>query len=610
MIIRRLPLVLVLAAVMAAGLLAQSRPSTGYAAVDDLKPGMVGIGRTVFGGEALEEFRVTVIGVLKNVMGPGRSLILARLEGGPLANTGVIAGMSGSPVYFDGKLAGAVSYSLGSFPKEPIAGITPIGEMRDDVDAAGPRVNARGLTLQWPATPAAVMDALGRLAQRAIAPLSVSSPGFSVVGAPSLADLAPALRPISVSMVLNGFDPSIARDLRQTLAPDSAVAQTNARANAPGSSEALREGDPVGISLIHGDLEMGATGTVTHVSNNRVYAFGHPFLNLGSALFPMTRAHVYTVLPSLESSMKIASLGPVIGTISQDRATAIGGTLGAGPRELDVHAKLTSDRGAPREFAFRVVQDPMLTPLFAYVGLMNALTAYERQNGVLTVSARGTVSFGADGQVAIDDLFSGDNAAASAAAAVASPVGVAATNDFREVTTERIDVEFHASEREQGTAIERVWLDTTRPRFGATHTLQVELQDYRAGKRVISMPVQMPSYAEGPVTLLVTDAAGLSSLEQKELLPGKASNWSELLATMDRTRRNNRLYVRLLTSSRGTVIGGDTLPALPASVRSVLDSDATVARAPIARTVAGAWEQRLDVAVRGSRELSLTLSPQ
>jgi hypothetical protein len=372
----------------------------------------------------------------------------------------------------------------------------------------------------------------------------------------------------------------------------------------------LREGDPVGISLIHGDLEMGATGTVTHVTNGRVYAFGHPFLNLGSALFPMTRAHVYTVLPSLESSMKIASLGPVIGTISQDRATAIGGTLGPGPRELEVHAKLTSDRAMTREFTFRVVQDRTLTPLFAYVGLMNALTAYERQNGALTVSARGTVSFGRDGQVAIDDVFSGDNAAASAAAAMASPVGVAVGNDFREVTPEKLDVEFHASEREQGTSIDRVWLDTTRPRFGATHTLQIQLQDYRAGKRVISLPIQMPSYADGPVTLLVTDAAGLTTLEQKELLPGKASTWPEALAELERTRRNNRIYVRLLTSSRGTVVGGDTLPALPASVRSVLDADATVSRAPVSRTVAGSWEQRLDVAVRGSRELTLTLSPR
>jgi hypothetical protein len=120
----------------------------------------------------------------------------------------------------------------------------------------------------------------------------------------------------------------------------------------------------------------------------------------------------------------------------------------------------------------------------------------------------------------------------------------------------------------------------------------------------------MPSYAEGPVTLLVTDAAGLTSLETKELQPGKASTWPELLADLDRTRRNNRIYVRLLTTSRGTVVGGDTLPALPASVRGVLDADSTVARAPVARTVVGSWEQRLDVAVRGSRELTLTLSPR
>jgi hypothetical protein len=606
----RLSLALVLVASLAGALLAAPRQAPAFIAVDELTPGMVGVGRTVFAGENLEEFRATVIGVLKNVMGPGRSLILARLEGGPLANTGVIAGMSGSPVYFDGKLAGAVSYSIGSFPKEPIAGITPIAEMRDDVDAGGPRVNARGLLPEWPATPAALMGALGRIAARAASPLSVSAPGFAVVGSPSLADLAPALRPISASMVLNGFEPSLARDLRQTLAPDSAVAQTNARAASAGSAAALREGDPVGISLIHGDLEMGATGTVTHVSNDRVYAFGHPFLNLGSALFPMTKAHVYTVLPSLESSMKIASLGPIIGTISQDRATAVGGTLGPGPREIDVHARLTSDRAAPREFTFHVVQDRTLTALFTYVGLINALTAYERQTGVLTVSARGNVSFGKDGQIAIDDTFSGDNAAAEAAASIASPVGAALGNDFREVVPEKLDVEFHASEREQGTSIERVWLDTTRPRFGATHTLQIQLQDYRAGKRVVSMPVQMPSYAEGPVTLLVTDAAGLTSLEQKELQPGKPSTWQDLLAQLERTRRNNRVYVRLITASRGTVVGGDTLPALPASVRSVLDTDTTIARASVARTVSGSWEQRLDVAVRGSRELTFTLSPQ
>jgi hypothetical protein len=608
---RSLPLACVLVAVLAGGLLAAPAQTPAYISVDELRPGMVGTGRTVFAGDTLEDFHATVIGVLKNVLGPGRSLILARLDGGPLANTGVIAGMSGSPIYFDGRLAGAVSYSLGSFPKEPIAGITPIGEMTVDVDAAGPRTNARALSVDWPATPVSIMTALNTLAARAAYPLGAPGGDLRVIGSPSLADLAPALRPISAAMVFNGFDPSLAHELRQTLAPDSALAQTNAHATPVSAADAtLREGDPVGVSLIHGDLEMGATGTVTHVTNNRVYAFGHPFLNLGSASFPMTKAHVYTVLPSLESSMKIASLGPIIGTISQDRATAIGGTLGRGPREMTVHATLTSDRAATREFTFYVAQDPSLTPLFSYVALLNALTAYERQAGVLTVSARGTVSFGKDGEVAIDDLFSGDAAAATAAAAVASPIGAALANDFREVTPERLDITFHASEHQEGTTIERVWLDTTRPKFGSTHDVQIQLQDYRGAKRVVSVPVVMPSYADGPLTLGVSDAASLASLEQKELQPGKPTTWTELLADLNKTRRNNRVYVRLVASSRGAVVNGDTLPALPASVRTVLDTDATIARAPVARTVVGAWEQRVDVAVRGSRELTIVLSPQ
>jgi hypothetical protein len=218
------------------------------------------------------------------------------------------------------------------------------------------------------------------------------------------------------------------------------------------------------------------------------------------------------------------------------------------------------------------------------------------------------VSFGADGQVTIDDLFSGDGAGAGAAAAVAGPVGAALNNEFRTVTPERVDVELTASERRDGTTIDRVWLDTIRPRFGATHGLQIQLQDFRGGKRVVSMPIRMPSYADGPLTLVVSDAASLTSLEQKDLRPGRPTTWPDLLAELNATRRNNRVYVRLVASSHGTVVGGDTLPALPSSVRSVLDADATIARGPVTRTIVGSWEQRLDLPVRGSRDLTLTLS--
>jgi len=571
-------------------LTAAPRQAAPFFPIDEIKPGMVAVGETVFAGNTREPFNATVIGVLRNAIGPRRNLVLARLEGGPLATTGVIQGMSGSPVYIDGRLVGAVSYALGSFPKEPIAGITPIAEMIDAVDSAAPRSADASLSLTWPATPAEVFTALGTFLRRASAPLGRLPGDARILGPATLADLAPTLHPIGAALVFNGFDGAVDQDVRAALSAERS-------ARAPGlppatQGAALSPGDPVGMSLIHGDLDMGATGTVTYVDGTRVYAFGHPFLNLGPTEFPMTRAQVHTVLPSLDSSMKISSLGPVIGTMTQDRATAVGGTLGPGPREVEVHLSLTSSRAPARQFSFSVLRDQALTPLFSYVAMLSAMSAYERETGVMTVAVHGTVSFGDKGRVTVDDLFSGDGASAGAAAAVAAPVGAAMANEFATVMPERIDVDFHASEARESTTIDRVWLDTVRPRFGATHTLQIQLQDYRGGKRVVSLPVTMPRFADGPLTLLVTDAAGLTSLEQKDLKPAKPATWNELLTSLNEVRRNNRLYVRLISSAPGAAVGGDTLPSLPSSVRSVL-----------------AWERRLDVAVRGSRELSFSLTP-
>ena len=600
-------LTVVVAVLVLGGVAALPAQAPTLMPISEVRPGMVGIGRTVFAGDVLEDFKVNVIGVLRNVMGPQRDLILAKLEGGPLATTGVIQGMSGSPVYIDGRLVGAVSYALGSFPREPIAGITPISEMIDAVNGTGPRVAAALPVAPGPLTTEAVYSSLARLAGRAGVPLGRLSDQARVLGPASLADLAPALRPIGAAMVFSGFDPAVDRDLRHALvvgSPNQAPA-TSSRSSAP---PPLRPGDAVGMSLVRGDFEMGATGTVTHLIGDRVFAFGHPFLNLGPTAFAMTRAHVYMVLPSLDSSMKIATLGPVIGVMNQDRATAVGGTIGAGPRELEMNITLTSPRAADRQIKLWVLHDQALTPLFSYVGILNALVAYERQTGALTVAARGTISFGADGQVEFDDVFTGETTVALAASAVTGAVQAAANNEFKAVLPERMDLTLRTGERQESTTIERVWLDTTKPKPGATHSLQVMLRNYRGDTETLSVPVEMPAQSSGPLTLLVSDAATLTTLEQRELKPNKPGSWPAVLAQMNATRRNNRLYVRLISSSPGTVVAGDTLPALPASVRSILDEDKTVQTAPVAKSVVGAWERRLDRAVRGSRELTVTLT--
>jgi hypothetical protein len=588
-----------------AGPRAQAQP---FMPIDDVRPGMTGIGRTVFAGDTIEEFRVSVIGVLRNVVGPRRDLILARLDGGPLQSAGVIQGMSGSPVYIDGKLVGAVSYALGSFPKEPLAGITPIAEMIDAVRLPAPNRTGE-LALQWPATPAAVYGALQRLTDRVRAPLGRPAGDLRIVGPETLQDLAPVLRPIGAAMVVSGFDPAVNRDLRSALGQDAAGQAPTTASRGVTKTPTLRPGDAVGMALIRGDLEMGATGTVTYVDGNRVYAFGHPFLNLGPTSFAMTESRVYTILPSLDSSMKIATLGGVIGTMSQDRSTAVGGLLGPGPRELEVNLSLSSAGSPERKLKFFVLHDQLLTPLFAYVSILNSLIAYERQTGALTVQASGTVSFGNGEEVEIDDIFAGDTAIPLAAAGITSPVGLAAGNEFRPALAERMNVNLRVGEALEAATIERAWLDTTRPRPGATHTLTVQLRHYRGDTETVSLPIEMPAHAAGPLTLLVSDAATLSGLEQRDLRPARPASWTALLANMNAARRNNRLYVRLIAASPGAVVGGDTLPALPASVRTVLDEDKTVASAPVAKTVVGAWERRVTRALRGSRELTITLRP-
>ena len=375
---RSFSLVLLLAVVLVSWPAAAPR----YMPVDEVRPGMVGIGRTVFEGDRLEEFKVHILGVLRNVVGPRRNLVLARLEGGPLASTGVIAGMSGSPVYVDGRLLGAVAFSLGQFSKEPIAGITPITEM---IEAAGPQARRAPIAtrpaLQVPMTPESAAASLRQAFawfQRPFADRPediVASAGLT-----ASARVGVLLRPIATPLALSGFSGGIGDSLSAAFRDSGFIPMPGAtpQAASAGSSttgsQRLRPGDAVGINLITGDLTMGATGTVTEVDGDQVYAFGHPFYNLGPTQFPMTRAFVYTLLPSLSSSMKISTTGETIGTFRQDRATAIAGTLGKGPDLIPVRISLDTERGLKKSFSFEVVNDQLFTPLLTYVSIVNTLT--------------------------------------------------------------------------------------------------------------------------------------------------------------------------------------------------------------------------------------------
>jgi hypothetical protein len=588
-----------------------------YMSVDEVRPGMVATGRTVFEGDRLDEFKAHLLGVLRNINGPKRDLILARLEGGPLANTGVIAGMSGSPVYVDGRLLGAVSYSLGQFAKEPLAGITPIGEMVEAAHPQPPRPADRKVRLDLPLTTDKVASALRDTFSWFQRPFADSPGDVRAVGAlptdPRTMELGALLRPIATPLALSGFSGTV-RDAVAGALRDSGFVpapwnEHGQAAPAPvTATAALRPGDPVGVNLISGDFVMGATGTVTEVDGRHVYAFGHPFYNLGPTKFPMTRAYVYSVLPSLMSSMKIAMTGETVGTFSQDRATAIAGTLGPGPDMVPVHIALETERGLKESLSFEVVNDQLLTPLLTYVSILNTLSSYERQNGAATFAVKGTATLHEHGQLNFEDIFTGDSPSIGAAAYVVAPLSFLYGNDVEPVQLDAVNLTITTSERLQTATLGRVWLDAVRIKPGTTVPVKLLLRTYRGEGITRTVPIDIPANATGSMSILVSDGSRLAQFEQRDIRTVQPKALDQMIRLLNKTRKNNRLYIRLLRPEAGAVVNGESLSSLPPSVLAVMESDRNGGSfSPLRNAAAGEWEIATDNAVSGSRILTITI---
>jgi len=585
--------------------------------VGEIKTGMVGIGRTVFEGSELQEFKAHILGVLHNVQGPHRDLILARLEGGPLAKTGVAAGMSGSPVFIDGRLIGAVSYSVGAFATEAIAGITPIEEMKDATEMAR-RIPTQQARIELPITREGLASALSATYAR-IAPFANRPADLQVFGMSQAAgtQLGAMLRPISTPLVMNGFEPESAAMLAGAFGAAGFTPVVGGAIGGQGGADVkamtgpLREGDAVGVSLVGGDLEMGATGTITHIDGNRVYAFGHPFFNVGPSQFPLTRAYVHAMLPSLMSSFKISSMGEVIGTMQQDRATAIAGTLGKGPAVIPMSVTLQSTRedgsSSKRSFTFNVANDQVFTPLLTYVALANTLTAYERQFGAATFTIKSRAQIKGHADLTLDDVFTGDNAVLGASTAIAGPITMLLSNDREPITVSGLSISIDASEMSRTATIERVWLDELRPRAGRTVPLKVLTRNYRGEDKISTVPIEIPANLSGTVSLLVTDGRQLNAMEQRDLRRSlQPQSVAQMIRVLNDTRRNNRIYIRLLNGKPGAIVNGEALTSLPPSVLSVLESDSNGGSyTPIRCAAVGEWELSMDSAVSGSRVLSI-----
>jgi hypothetical protein len=427
-----------------------------------------------------------------------------------------------------------------------------------------------------------------------------------------LGRMSAMLRPIAVPMIASGFDASVIDLISPALSaaggvPMSSSAQQRTLAANP-IRKPLQPGDAVGVGLLTGDFELGATGTVTHVDGDRVYAFGHPLYNLGPTQFPMTRAEVQVVLPSLMSSSKLASFGEVIGTVQQDRATAIAGRLGPAPSLIPVTITLNSDRGPSRTFNFGVVRDFTFTPLLTYLSVANVLTSYERGAGPASFAIRGSASIRSEGDLSFEDIFSGDQPAGGAAAYVAGPLTALFKNAGEDVEVEKIALTIDASEQPRNARIERVWLDTNRPRAGQNTRVHVALRSTKGDEIVRTIPIQIPANLTGALQLTVADAARTTADDRRDTRGADMQRVSQMMRTFNRARKNNRLYVRLTSPDAGAVVNGEPMAGLPPSVLAVIEADRNSGTVGSLRTMTrGEWELALDFAVTGSRQLTLSL---
>ncbi len=515
--------------------------------VEELRRGMLGIGRTVFQGTRIDTFQVEILGVLHNAIGPRSDLILARLSGGPLSNTGVILGMSGSPVYVDGKLIGAVSYRVGAFAKEPIAGITPIAAMVD-------------------------------LFNRPAAPEGVSSAArLKKAGARRLIDLAgmdaAELTPISLPIVISGFAPQAVEDFRQAFSDLGWTPVQGGGGVDPGlPAGGFEPGAALGVQLVRGDLSVTGIGTLTHRDGDRVVGFGHSMIFGGATAFPMTGAYIHEVLPSQSASFKLGVAGRTMGAIVQDRAPGIAGTIGLEVDMMPVQINLRSP-GKEAQFRMEVLRDRDLSPTLLRIAVFSAMVSSEKLTGEVTVKSRVRIDLNGRPSVEAENVYAGALGLGSAVLGVTTPFANLIRNPFQPIRIERVTFDLDVeAERAHTAHIQAIGLQKTSFQPGDTVRVTVSLRPYWGGLRQVEEAMVIPNQMPGGRLILRVSSASAHVKQEAKRAPGEynARNLDHLIRLLGRAGRNNEMVVELLSGAQGVTIEGREVSRLPSSVLSAL----------------------------------------
>jgi hypothetical protein len=526
--------------------------------LDQVRPGMQGYAFTIFAGDQVEKFDLEVIDVMPNFLGPRQSIILVQLKGPKVERTGVVAGMSGSPVYLDGKLAGALSLKLGIFTKDPIAGVTPIEDVVHP--PAQTRASSLAATQQFPLDTAA---------------LQKNAQAFTL---PS----SSALSPIETPLVFSGFQSATLQQFAPQIQTYGFVAAQGGT-SAPRPEDAhLVPGDMAGMVLVQGDASINSACTVTAVQADRVFLCGHPFLSLGDVQIPMARSRVLTTLSSELASTKIVNVGGSIGTITGDHLTAVTGKLGAPPPMIPLDLTVATKIGE-KKLHFDIISHPKLTPLLVAITAFNGLTQNAIYGEGTTLHLTGEIRLRGHTSVQLENTYAPGDSLIPDGLPIAISVQNIFTrlflNTFEVPNVESIALRVESAPGRQSFIIDSAWLEKGEAAPGETLRVRVLLHPYRGADRVEETTVHVPDQiARGTsLRILVTDGDTLNRASRGFAFGGSSgpSGLDQLISLLNRERRNDRLYVGLFMPSPTILWEDKELPNVPLSQINVIDGRPT-----------------------------------
>src|SRR3984885_2151604 len=564
--------------------------------IEQIHAGMRGVAYTVFQGTKPEAMDVEVLGVLQNANGPKGDVILIRLGGTKAEYTGVVAGMSGSPVYLNGKLAGALAFRIGEFSKEPIAGVTPIAEM----------LEISALDRNPASAPIEATSA-------ARSPSKTASPGVAN-SASEQAGFTNYLKPIETPLVFNGFsEDTVQRFASQFSAAGIVPVMGAGSASNAKQPEPMEPGSAVSAILVRGDMNIAATCTVTYMDAQHLLACGHPLMQFVAFHLPMTKATVLATLPSPLNAFKIVNTTETVGSFVQDRHNGILGEFGKTPEMIPVMLTIPGE-SADKQFHYEILNNAHLSPVAMMATVFNALHGVNEYGEETTYRMNGSISVDGYPAVTMQDMFAavdgGQPGAMLAAAALGERFSRIFDNPYSMPAIHGVQLDYDIVRERRWARLESARTDITEARPGDDITIEAMLRPYRGEGVVQHIPIHIPpSTSKGQLRILVSDGDTLDHFSRGSSLLGRRLDLASTIAALNKEHVNNRVYVSLLEADPQAMIADKVMPTLPLSIMNVMDGmrgtqDMVVSNES---SVNEAATSPLDYVVAGAQVLTITI---